>query len=70
MLAKYHANGNKEDPLVKSTYHDICAALDLEASLPKSRYRDFFLSPGNRRRLIVAISLALGTNWVGNGIIS
>lgn len=70
MLAKYHANGDRDDPLVNQTYRDICDALALEASLPKSRYRDFFLSPGNRRRLIVAISLALGTNWVGNGIIS
>jgi hypothetical protein len=70
VLAKYHANGKTDDELVQYEYQEISAALALEASLKKVRYVDFFKTAGNRRRIIVACSLALATNWVGNGIIS
>ena len=70
ILGKYHANGDTEDELVKYEYHEICHAIELEEENKKTKYLDFVKTPGNRRRLLVLITLATGTNWIGNSIIS
>lgn len=69
-LAKYHANGDEEDPLVQWEFNEILVALQEEERQDKSSYLDFFKTPGNRRRLVAIISLCLGTAWVGNGLVS
>ncbi|RSH90472.1 hypothetical protein EHS25_001077 [Saitozyma podzolica] len=70
ILVKYHANGKEDDELVEWEFQEVCAALQQEANLPKSSYLDFFKTRGNRRRLIAVVTLSVGTNWVGNGIVS
>lgn len=70
ILAKYHANGDTEDELVKYEYSEICQAIELEEQNNKTRFVDFLKTPGNRRRLLVLVTMATGTNWIGNGIIS
>jgi hypothetical protein len=70
ILVKYHANGKEDDELVEWEFQEVCAALQQEADLPKSSYLDFFKTRGNRRRLIAVVTLSVGTNWVGNGIVS
>lgn len=69
MLAKYHANGDPNDQLVQWEFHEIQAAIEQERTT-KSSYLDFFRSRGNLRRLAVIVSLSIGTNWVGNSLIS
>jgi len=69
VLAKYHANGDADDPLVQWEFHEIQAAIEQERSVTSS-YLDFFRSRGNLRRLAVIVSIAIGTNWVGNSLIS
>jgi hypothetical protein len=69
-LVKWHANGDQDDELVKHEYKEICYALELEAENKSTRYMDFLKTPGNRRRLLVLVTMATGTNWIGNGIIS
>ncbi|VUC29053.1 unnamed protein product [Clonostachys rosea] len=70
ILAKYHANGDIEDELVQHEYREICLAIQLEEENSKTSFVDFLKTPGNRRRLLVLITMATGTNWVGNGIIT
>ncbi|KAJ9613881.1 hypothetical protein H2200_002017 [Cladophialophora chaetospira] len=70
MLATYHANGDRHDELVQYEYREICHAIKLEEENNKTRFVDFLKSPGNRRRLLVLITMATGTNWIGNGIIT
>lgn len=70
MLSKHHANGFVDDPLVQWELAEIQMALEEEDANHQTSYLDFFRTPGNRRRLIVLLSLSIGTNWVGNGIIS
>ncbi|KAJ5611479.1 sugar transporter [Penicillium herquei] len=70
ILAKYHANGDHSDELVAYEYEEICQAIKLEEENSKTRFIDFFKTAGNRRRLLVLITMATGTNWVGNGIIT
>ncbi|ETS76806.1 hypothetical protein PFICI_12193 [Pestalotiopsis fici W106-1] len=70
MLAKHHANGDREDPLVKWEFHEITAALEHENAGKNASYSDFFKTRGNRKRLAVSLLIAVGVNWVGNGIVS
>lgn len=69
ILAKYHANGDTEDELVQHEYTQIRHALELEKENKRTTYMDFFRTPGNRRRLLVLVTMGTGTNWIGNGII-
>lgn len=70
VLAKYHANGDLQDPLIELEMGEINAALQKEALASQTTYRDFLRTSGNRLRLVVLIALAFSLNWMGNGIIS
>lgn len=64
ILTKYHANGDPEDKLVAYEYQEICHAIQLEEESKRTKYSDFVKTPGNRRRLLVLLTLATGTNWI------
>ncbi|KAM0495210.1 hypothetical protein D7B24_001378 [Verticillium nonalfalfae] len=70
ILAQGHANGDINDELVRYEYEEICQAIQSEKENQKSKYSDFFKTPGNRRRLLVLVTMGTGSNWVGNGIIA
>lgn len=61
ILAKYHANGDLEDELVKHEYSEICLAIQLEAENPKVSFLNFTKTPDNRRRLLVLLTMSTGT---------
>ncbi len=61
ILARYHANGDRDDELVKYEYQEICHAIKLEEENHKTSFLDFFKTPGNRRRLLVLLTMATGT---------
>jgi hypothetical protein len=69
VLAKYHANGKLDDPLVQLEYSEICAALESEGEEHKSSWLDLVRTKGNRRRIVMAILMACGTNWTGSGLL-
>lgn len=70
ILAKEHANGDLNDELVRYEFDEICQALKYEKENQNAKYIDFLKTPGNRRRLLVLITMGTGSNWVGNGIIA
>lgn len=71
ILAKYHANGNVDNPTVQFEYREIKQTIRLEMENKKSSsYVDFFRTKGNRYRLAVLISLGFFSQWSGNAIIS
>jgi sugar porter (SP) family MFS transporter len=71
MLAKYHANGNVNNPTVQFEYAEIKETLRLEFQYQKnSSYLDFFKTKGNRYRLMLLASLGLFSQWSGNGLTS
>lgn len=70
VLAAYHANGQLDDPLVLYQHRQIMQALEEETKTSQTRYTDYLRGSGNRHRLMVLIIVAVGTNWVGNGIIA
>jgi len=70
-LAKYHANGNVQNPTVQFEYREIKETIALEMEAKKSSsYLDFLRTKGNRYRLYVLISLGVFSQWSGNAIIS
>ncbi|KAF7133885.1 hypothetical protein CNMCM5793_005351 [Aspergillus hiratsukae] len=70
VLASLHANGDKEDALVKLEMKEIRTAIENELIQKKSSLLDFLRTPGNRRRLATLVALACSLNWMGNGIIT
>ncbi|KAF5976536.1 hexose transporter [Fusarium coicis] len=70
VLADEHANGDLNDELVRYEFDEICQALQLEKENNNAKYSDFLKTPGNRRRLLVLVTMGTGSNWVGNGIIA
>lgn len=70
VLVKYHANGKEDDELVIYEYREILEALEDEDRNHQTKYTDLVKGPGNRHRLFINIVVSVGTNWVGNGIVS
>ncbi|CAG9997175.1 unnamed protein product [Clonostachys byssicola] len=70
VLAKYHANGDANDALVLYEHREIKEALAVEELNSQTKYTDYLKGNGNRHRLLILVIVSLGTNWVGNGIIS
>jgi sugar porter (SP) family MFS transporter len=73
-LAKYHAEGNEQDPLVQFEYAEITEALTLEKSADKGsllkNYRELIRTPGNRKRLFILLWGSCIAQMSGNAFIS
>ncbi|PGH10752.1 hypothetical protein AJ80_07402 [Polytolypa hystricis UAMH7299] len=71
ILAKYHANGDANNPTVQFEFHEIKETLRLEVEFNKnSSYLDFFRTKGNRYRLLLIASLAIISQYSGNALFS
>ncbi|KAI0486509.1 general substrate transporter [Xylaria cf. heliscus] len=71
ILARYHGNGDANNPTVQFEYREIKETIKLEMeATANSSYMDFFRTKGNRYRLAVLFSLGLFSQWSGNAIIS
>ncbi|KAL2838645.1 hexose transporter protein [Aspergillus pseudoustus] len=70
ILVKYHANGAEDDQLVALEMAEIEQALEFEDQNRQVRYTDLLKGKANLQRLAINLTVAVGTNWVGNGIVS
>ncbi|EPQ27131.1 uncharacterized protein PFL1_05412 [Pseudozyma flocculosa PF-1] len=70
VLATYHANGDRNDPLVRFELDEIAAAIEAEKAAAATTFRDLVATRGNRQRMWVVVTLAFATQWCGNGVIS
>ncbi|KAH6879915.1 hexose transporter [Coprinopsis sp. MPI-PUGE-AT-0042] len=70
ILAKYHAEGDRESELVKAEFVQIETTLKLEQETQKVGWRALLKTPGMRRRLLIGSVLGLFTQWSGNGLTS
>lgn len=72
VLAKYHANGgNEHDPLVVFEIAQIRHALKMEAEINRrTSYWSLFSTPGNRKRMMIIMAIAIFSQWSGNGLVS
>ncbi|KAF7195990.1 Lactose permease [Pseudocercospora fuligena] len=70
VLANVHANGNTEDEVVLLEMQEIKDTIELEKSLEGNSWVQFIKTKGNRRRLLILLSLGLFSQWSGNGLAS
>ncbi|KAL6352089.1 hypothetical protein LRP88_14531 [Fusarium phalaenopsidis] len=74
ILAKYHAEGNKEDALVQFEYSEITNALAYERSIDRNNwiqnYLEFVRTKGNQKRLFILLWCACISQMSGNAFIS
>lgn len=69
-LAYYHAEGNREDPLVQYEFEEIKAAIALDRAVAANvGWSALLATPGNRRRMRIIIALAFFSQWSGNGLV-
>lgn len=71
ILARYHANGDTNDELVKYEFSEICEAIEKEREAAKTTgFMSFFETRGNRHRLLICVLVGIMIQWAGNGIVS
>lgn len=71
MLAKYHANGDKNNATVAFEFREIKETLRLEFEYKNtSSYVDFLKTRGNRYRLALLLSLGIISQYSGNALFS
>ncbi|GAA5903814.1 uncharacterized protein JCM6883_001993 [Sporobolomyces salmoneus] len=69
MLARHHANGSMDDPLVLREMEEIEEAIERE-TVNKQGFKSFLATPGNRRRLLIICTVAIGSQANGVSIFS
>ncbi|KAH9919567.1 hexose transporter [Fomitopsis serialis] len=71
VLAYYHADGDDQDPLVQFEFEEIRAAIAFDREVNKDvGWLSLFKTPGNRKRLIIAVAIGWFSQWSGNGLVS
>lgn len=67
ILVKFHAEGNTHDAAVQAEFDSLRDAAQRHTTCS---WKALYTTPGNRRRLLLSITIAIATQWVGNGIVS
>ncbi|KAF8910671.1 hypothetical protein CPB84DRAFT_1764320 [Gymnopilus junonius] len=72
VLTKFHANGgDSHDPLVAFEMAQIRHAIRMEEDINRSTsFLSLFSTPGNRKRMMLVMSIAVFSQWSGNGLVS
>lgn len=70
VVAKYHAGGDVQSPLVVREMDEIVETIKMEQAAKATGWGTLIKTPGNRRRLFIAISLGAMAQWNGIGVVS
>jgi len=70
VLAKYHANGDREDEVVQFEFREIVGTIELEISAKQTTWISVWRGPGNKWRIFIMIWFGICKQWSGNGIVS
>jgi len=71
VLAYYHGDGNRDDPLVQYEFNEIKTAIEYDRTVAANvGWKSLFATPGNRKRMRIIIAIAFFSQWSGNGLAS
>lgn len=70
ILAKYHAEGDRDSEFVRAEMAQIQSTIHIEIENSRKSWLDLFATSGMRRRVLVTTFLGLFTQWSGNTLIS
>jgi hypothetical protein len=70
ILYKYHAEGNSNSLLVQAEMTQIQSTLALEMECANQSWIDVMMTPGMRRRVLIAVMVGFFTQTSGNTLIS
>ena len=70
-LAYYHADGDETDPLVLYEFEEIKTAIAMDKEASKNvGWKALVATRGNRKRMLLIVSIAWFSQWSGNGLVS
>ncbi|KAM5344109.1 hypothetical protein ACJ41O_012646 [Fusarium nematophilum] len=71
IIARCHAGGDRDDPMVSSQMVEIETTITAEKEASASAsYLDMVRTKGNRHRLFISVTLGFISQWAGNGVVS
>lgn len=70
ILANCHANGDTNDEVVQVEMQEIRDTLKMEQEFEGNSWAQLWRTKGNRRRLIILITVGFFSQWSGNGLVS
>ncbi|CAN6674767.1 high-affinity glucose transporter Hxt2p [Trichomonascus vanleenenianus] len=70
ILAKYHADGDRDSQLVRFEMAEITATLEMEKLQQSSRWKEWIATKGNKHRLFLALYIPAMLQWSGNALTS
>lgn len=70
ILAKYHAEGDRSDPMVMAEFVEIRETIRLEVENSKHSWSELLRTPGSRQRAFIAVCVGTFVQWSGNGLLS
>ncbi|RMY45412.1 hypothetical protein D0864_15445 [Hortaea werneckii] len=70
ILAKYHAAGDTQSPLVVREMGEIAETIRMEQLAQATGWGTLIQTPGNRKRLFIAVCLGAFAQWNGIGVVS
>lgn len=69
-MASIYADGDKSHPIVLQQYEEILAGIRLERETRSLSYKEMVRTPNARKRLSLALSVAVISMLAGNNIVS
>jgi hypothetical protein len=69
ILTRYHAGGDENSPLVAREMSEIVQAIRQEQAASAVKWSTLVATPGNRKRLLIAVCLGAFAQWNGIGYV-
>lgn len=70
ILAEHHAGGDTQSPLVVREMAEIVGTIKMEQQAKSTGWSALVATPGNRKRLFIAVCLGAFAQWNGIGVVS
>ncbi|KAI4653225.1 uncharacterized protein J4E79_008739 [Alternaria viburni] len=70
ILARYHSGGDEHSPLVTREMSEIVYAIRQESAAKSVQWSALVATPGNRKRLFLAVCVGGFAQWNGIGVVS